>query len=174
MKFNSIVDPWRWLGGIARRFRRNEEGAVLVEMTLVTPFVLLLSAGVFEFSNLLHTRLLLEAGVEDAARYLARCSDTQVNCEARARQLAVTGTVSGSGSARVANWAADDVSISYALTAVTVDSSTGEVNYRSLTTNVVVATVSSDFSPSTTGLWGYLGFGAPTLSVAHEERVMGW
>ncbi|TIP37870.1 MAG: pilus assembly protein, partial [Mesorhizobium sp.] len=54
---------------ILARFRSDENGVALVEMAIVMPFVLLLSAGVFEFSNILNTRLLLEAGVEDAARY---------------------------------------------------------------------------------------------------------
>ena len=48
---------------IIQRFRGDEHGAALVEVALVIPFLLLLSAGVFELSNILNTRLLLEAGV---------------------------------------------------------------------------------------------------------------
>ncbi|ESX12642.1 pilus assembly protein [Mesorhizobium sp. M1148] len=61
---------------ITRRFRGDENGAALVEVALIVPLMLLLSAGVFELSNILNTRLLLEAGVEDGARYVARCNDS--------------------------------------------------------------------------------------------------
>ncbi|RVC17795.1 pilus assembly protein, partial [Mesorhizobium sp. M7A.F.Ca.AU.001.01.1.1] len=59
---------------IIGRFQGDESGAALVEAAITIPLVLLLSAGVFEFSNILNTRMLLEAGVEDAGRYMARCS----------------------------------------------------------------------------------------------------
>jgi len=75
---------------IIRRFRRDQRGAALVEVALVTPFLLLLSAGVYEFSNILNTRLLLAAGVEDGARYMARCNDSNwSNCVTLGTNLAV-------------------------------------------------------------------------------------
>lgn len=51
----------RYLG----RFRHDQRGAVMVEMTLITPLMLVLSAGVFEFGNLIHDKLLMEATVTD-------------------------------------------------------------------------------------------------------------
>ena len=48
-----------------KRFRREERGAILVEMTLITPLMIVLSAGVFEFGNLIHQKLLIEAGLRD-------------------------------------------------------------------------------------------------------------
>jgi Flp pilus assembly protein TadG len=165
---------------VLHRFQGEDDGAVLVEMALVTPFLLLLSAGVFEFSGIIHTRLLLEAGVEDAARYIARCSDTQATCEANARNLAVNGAVSG-GAVRVPGWTGDTssstpdgITFTYTNTPITVDSATGLTNYRSQTANVTVVEVSSSFLPTTTGLWSFLGFGPLTLTVSHEERVIGW
>jgi Flp pilus assembly protein TadG len=155
-----------------RRFHGDEQGAAMVEMALVTPFVLLLSAGVFEFSNILNTRLLLEAGVEDAARYMARCNDSSwANCVSYGKNLAVTGVITG-GTARVNGWTPVQVTVSKASTTA-VDGS-GNQLYLSSTGNVDVVRVSTSLPYSGTGLWGYLGFGGINITASHKERVLGW
>lgn len=160
-----------FLTSLLRRLALEERGVALVEMTLVTPFLLVLSAGVFEFSNILHTRLLIEAGVTDAARYIARCSDPQETCESRAKNIAVYGDVTGT-ELRVAGWSTDDVAMAYTPTpAVDAD---GNLVYRSNTANVEVVDVTATYTYSGTGLWSFLGFGALTLSASHEERIIGW
>ena len=105
---------------------RSTDGSVLVEATVLTPVLIVLFFGVFEFSWYFFNQQLTEIGVRDAARYLARgpyltaanfigegtnpCSDaTNV---AAAKALAVTGTTDGSGSARVKSWTTAAVSIS--------------------------------------------------------------
>ena len=160
------------LGQIIRRFHGDERGAALVEVAITAPLVLLLSAGVFEFSNILNTRLLLEAGVEDAARYMARCSSDWDTCKGRAQNLAANGAVVG-GSARVAEWLPATVDITPTSTPAT-DVSTGTQLYLSNTSMVVVVDVSTSYSYPDVGFLSYLGFGALTLSVSHQERVIGW
>jgi Flp pilus assembly protein TadG len=161
----------RFIARTTRAFATDQRGVALVEMALVTPFMLTLSAGVFEFSNILHTRLLIEAGVEDAARYIARCSDPQETCESRAKNIAVNGAVTG-GTARVSGWTSDAVTMTYTPTpAVDVD---GNLVYRSNTANVEVVDVSTTYAYPGTGLWSFLGFGTLTLSASHEERIIGW
>lgn len=161
------------LNQIIRRFQSDQRGAALVEVALVVPFMLLLSAGVFEFSNILNTRLLLEAGVEDGARYMARCSDSDWNnCVTLGTNLAVNGAVTG-GSARVLGWTTTQVSVTTTSTPA-IDQATGTELYLSNTSNVYVVQVSTSYPYSNLGLWGYLGFGALTLTVSHQERVFGW
>ncbi|MBZ9708146.1 pilus assembly protein [Mesorhizobium sp. ESP7-2] len=155
-----------------RRFHKDEQGAALVEVAIVTPFVLLLSAGVYEFSNIFNTRLLLEAGVEDAARYMARCSSDWNTCSGLATNLAVNGAVQG-GSARVTGWTANQVEITKAQSLQAVDA-TGTELYLSSTGTVIVVQVKTSYPYPTLGLWSYLGFGDLTLSVLHQERVFGW
>ncbi|WP_189342577.1 MULTISPECIES: TadE/TadG family type IV pilus assembly protein [unclassified Mesorhizobium] len=162
----------RELRQIITKFQRDEKGAALVEVALVLPLVFLLSAGVFEVSNILNTRLLLEAGVEDAARYMARCSDTWDNCKALAQKLAANGAIDGT-TARVTGWVPTDVQIDKLSTAA-VDTTTNTQLYLSSKSTVDVAAVSTDYSYIDLGLWPYLGFGALTLSVSHQERVFGW
>jgi Flp pilus assembly protein TadG len=171
----------RLLRDIAARFGREQTGAVLVEMTLVTPFLLLLSAGVFEFSNILLTRLSIEAGVKDAARYLARCAPTlSANCISNAQKLAVTGTIDGSGAARVSGWTTAAIAVvpssvctSASANCIAVLDGTGDELYRSNGNYVTVIDVSTSYTYSGTGLWAYLGFGALTLTASHEERAIG-
>ncbi|TPK85393.1 pilus assembly protein [Mesorhizobium sp. B2-4-12] len=155
-----------------RLFHHDEQGAALVEVAIVTPFVLLLSAGVFEFSNIFNTRLLLEAGVEDASRYMARCSSDWNTCSGLAKNLAVNGAITN-GSARVTGWTTSQVTISKTSTAA-IDAATGTQLYLSSTGTVDVVQVSTAYPYPTLGLWSYLGFGALTLSVLHQERVFGW
>ena len=143
----------------------------MVEMALMTPFLLVLSAGVFEFSKVLETRLLIESGVADAARYAARCSDDQTTCDSRAKNLATTGEVSG-GNTRVAGWNSSAVTIVYNATPAVADD--GTLNYRSNTTDVLVVHVSTTYDYTGTGLWSVLGLGSLTLAADHEERVIGW
>lgn len=155
-----------------QRFHHDEQGAALVEIAIVTPFVLLLAAGVFEFSNIFNTRLLLEAGVEDASRYMARCSSDWNTCSGLATNLAVNGAVQG-GSARVTGWTTGQVTISKAQSLQATDA-TGTQLYLSSTGTVIVVQVSATYPYPTLGLWSYLGFGSVNLTVFHQERVLGW
>ncbi|HTJ57249.1 MAG TPA: TadE/TadG family type IV pilus assembly protein [Devosiaceae bacterium] len=158
---------------IIGRLRRDERGAALVEMTLITPFMLLLSAGVFEFSNILQTRLSIEAGIEDAARYLARCSDTWTTCVAHAKNLAVNGVITGGG-ARISGWTAAQIPDPTLTPYAATNPVTGAQIYLSSTGTVNVVTVSTSHPYSGTGLWGYLGFGTLNITASHQERVLGW
>lgn len=159
------------------RFLRDERGAALVEMTLITPFMLVLAAGVFEFSGIMHTKLLVETGLRDGARYIARCyrEDPPTACEAAGKSIAVNGVPSAGGTLipRVNDWTVGQINVDYEVTAITVNED-GEQNLRSNTGFVRVVRVSTDYAYAGSGLWSYLGFDALTLSMAHEERVLGW
>jgi Flp pilus assembly protein TadG len=175
---SSIVNGLR---RFRRRFGRDENGAVLVEMALVTPFLLLLSGGVFEFSTILLTRLSIEAGVEDAARYIARCTPSlSTACVTSAKNLAVTGTIDGSGAARVSNWTTSGVNVSPGAACasastycIATSDGSGVELYRNGSSYVTIVEVDGSYAYTGTGLWSYLGFGALTLSASHQERVFG-
>lgn len=172
--------PMRRITHLIKEFHRDERGAVLVEMTLITPLMIALSAGVFEFGNLIHQKLLIEAGLKDAARYAARCNPTfylpgGLTCEQVAANIAATGAWDGTGSARVAGWAGSDVTVDrdYLIVPVTTDAD-GNQNYRSATNDVRTVRVSTSFEYEGTSLLSYLGLSPITLTGAHEERVIGW
>lgn len=159
---------------ILSRLRRDERGSVMVEMTLITPLMIGLSAGVFEFSNLFQRKLLIEAGLRDAGRYASRCNPafSGLTCDANAINIAVFGTVAA-GTARVSGWAASDVTISYYNTTNTVNVD-GTQDYRGSAATVKTVRLVTSYPYPNTSLLTYLGIGPITLTAAHEERVTGW
>ncbi|CDX43016.1 TadE family protein [Mesorhizobium sp. SOD10] len=167
------------------RFRRDERGTVLVEMAIVAPLMFILSAGVFEFGNLIHDKLLIEAGLEDGARFAARCNSQiytdaglTIDCANTARNIAIFGNVAGSGSARVRDWRTSDVTINIADPATcrsAIDPSTGTVLYLSTTSQVCIVTASSTYpyvNRDSVGFLSLLNITSITLSASHQERLI--
>lgn len=160
-------------------FRREERGATLVEMTLIAPLMITISAGVFEFGNAIHQKMLMQAGLNDAARFAARCNSQMyidygypaVNCAAMAANIAVYGNPSGTGSARVSGWAKANVTVDVTkcLDAVAANGST---LYRSVTPQVCVVRVSNAKPYNGVGLLAAIGIGPITLTGVHEERLI--
>ena len=157
-----------------RDFRGAGDGAVLVEMTILLPFLLVLCAGVFEFGSLFYQKMLVETGVRDAARYMSRCTLAECS-ETKAKNIAVFGDPIG-GTARVDNWAVGDVNIAYS--SFTNDDGSGNKLYRGGPT-IRVVRVTTTYSYSGGGLLEFLqNLGIVTspinINVAHEQRVIGW
>jgi Flp pilus assembly protein TadG len=167
------------------RFRRDQRGAVLVEMTLITPLMLILSAGVFEFGNLIHNKLLMEAGLSDAARFAARCNSqlyTQaglaaINCADIAANIAVFGNAAGSGSARVSGWEKSGVTSNATVTIAAPASChdavvAGVTQYRSTTAQVCIVRAVGNYPYAGVGMLTFIGIGPITLTGSHEERLI--
>ena len=153
---------------------RDAEGSVLVEATILTPFLVTLMFGLFEFSWYFHKQQLVESGVRDAARYLARVAPdgtnpctlaTPVDFAARARNIAVTGLASG-GTARVPGWTTGNVTLSCA-----AFGNSGAAYEGGPT--IYLITASTDFADPALGFFGLLGLTTPNLSASHIERSMG-
>ncbi|HET6156704.1 MAG TPA: TadE/TadG family type IV pilus assembly protein [Dongiaceae bacterium] len=154
--------PWRW----------SDSGAALVEFTLLAPFLLFLSLGMSEFGRFLYQYQLVLDGVRDGARYLARLYDPADNStladqkKANAKNLAVTGTIDGTGAARVDGWTAADVDF----TVTAVDNSAGD--YRGQTTLYIVqATTTFDYADM--GFLSVLGLPALSVDATHMQRAIG-
>jgi Flp pilus assembly protein TadG len=89
----------------ARRLGRDDDGAALLEFTVILPFLMVLGFGIFEFSNMLYQYHLITGGVRDAGRFAAGLPmpatvDQNETCDVSAPQstpvgcaklLAVTG-----------------------------------------------------------------------------------
>ena len=74
-------------------FLRGEAGSVFAETVIVLPVIIILSAGILEFGNILWQRHQLQTGVRDAARYWSRCPETYTTCtEEIAENIAFYGT----------------------------------------------------------------------------------
>src|SRR5687767_5263249 len=93
------------------RLTLDEAGAAMVEFSLLAPFMLTLALGMFEFGRFLYQYQLVVEGLRDAGRYIARLDPTLEGSKSAAKNLAVTGTIDGTGDERVAGWTADDIEI---------------------------------------------------------------
>lgn len=164
------------LARILRALWRNDDGTALVEATLLVPVLLTLVAGVYEFSWYFYKQQLVETGVRDAARYLARtapdsdpptnpCSDaTNVTY---AQNIATYGAPQiANGTQRVATWSPSDV----VLTCTSIGNSTG--SYLGAAT-IYIVTATTTFADPALGFFGYLGLTAPNLSASHSQRSIG-
>ena len=151
-----------------RSILRDDRGAALAEAAIVLPVFLLLVGGVYEFGFFLYQEQLATSGVEDAARYLALVSNpTSAISQIEAKNLAVSGSLNG-GPSRVNGWSTSDISVNVD----TVDNSEGTYSSSS-GPPVQVVTVSTSFPDPTLGFFTLLHIRPPTISVSHQERVLG-
>ena len=154
-----------------KRIWRDRRGAAVVEMTLVTPFLVFLGLGVAEFGQALYHQHLITSGLRDAARYLARFDDP-LAAAADGRALAATGQITG-GTNRVAWWGPGNVTVTLSNIANPIDENTGSRQYRGGATISVVRVATNVDHPGL-GFLSLLGITSPLgINVAHEERVIG-
>jgi len=160
----------------------NTDGSALVEATVLTPVLIILFLGVFEFSWYFYNQQLTEIGVRDAARYLARgpyissatfisegtdpCLDlTNV---AAAQNLAVRGTTDSSGAPRVSGWTPADVII----TCPSHSNTASPPDYAGPPT-IYEVWVRTTFADPALGYFGMFGLSVPNLSASHRQRAFG-
>lgn len=159
----------------AKHIRHDEDGAALLELTVIMPFLIVLGLGIFEFSNMLYQYHLITGGVRDAGRYAAGlpmgdpaekvCTSpaaTPVGC---AKHLAVFGEIKA-GTYRVGKWwNVEQVEMEYvALSSAHADLRGG------IPTKVVVST---NVEYDDIGFLDALGLGPITIATSHEERHYG-
>jgi len=152
---------------------RSSEGSAIVEGAVIAPLLFTLVLGVFEFSWYFYKQQLVETGVRDAARYLARvrtgasdanpCNDA--TSVANAKNIATNGVISG-GTARVPTWVVGEVTI----TCPAIDNSSGTYSGAS---TIYRVTVSTSFADPALGFFGFLKLPTPNISASHSERSIG-
>jgi hypothetical protein len=156
---------------ILRSLWHDDEGTALIEGAILLPVLFILVFGVFEFSWLTFQQHLISTGIDDAARYLARSAtpnDPTIKLEAK--YLATTGAIDGN-TPRVRGWTVDNVEISYTF----VNNPTGDNGLASFRGGTVIegVIVSTSFTVPPLGFFGILDLSPPTISVSHQERVIG-
>ncbi len=148
----------------------DANGTAAMEAAIAAPVVLILMVGAIEYGNLLYNANLIQTGLRDAARYLARVDDPMQR-EQEAKRLAVTGTISGSAPARVAWWQEGHITISRRSLTNTSDAE-GRRPLRG-GDEVYVVRVATEVDYRGFGTLSALGRDALRLAFAHEERVVG-
>ena len=145
----------------------------MVEFTLLITFLLTLAFGVFEFGRYMYGQHLVTAGVRDGARYLARLADpTLAANQTAAKNIAVFGNATGTGTARVSYWAASDVTIPDPLPSVANDDGSGNPIYRGGATITIIELSTAVAFPDL-GMLNFIGVGSLMIRASHQERYIG-
>jgi Flp pilus assembly protein TadG len=165
----------------AKELWSDSEGSVLVEATIVTPFLIILLLGVFEFSWYFYNQQLVVTGLRDAARYMSRIQLTEGNadpCAQRdlngvlytidAARIATTAQPGPGGPARIEGWNVSDVTID-CLSSPPLEGGA----YADGSTSMKIIHVATSFPDPSLGLFSTLGLKAPLLSFIHQERFIG-
>jgi Flp pilus assembly protein TadG len=155
----------------ARARLADDRGVAAVETALSLPFLIAVSAGLFEFGSVFYNFQLMQTGVRDAGRYLSRVPDLAA-AEENAKLLAVTGSIVPGQQARVSWWKAEQVQIAYRTTANPRDATTGLRNYRGGDT-ITTIRVSTTAPYQGVGLLSAIGLSTIQISASHEERYVG-
>ena len=163
---------------------REDEGASLLEFTVVVPFLVIFGFGVIEFGNALYQYHLVTAGLRDAGRYLASLGDSDgdgtPDRDAAARtdgkRIAIYGSLTDLTDAdkRVSWWSVEDVKVKYCIQGVEEGDDPGpdcpcddSLGLRGGSNKVCVSTSAAY---DDVGLLSPFGFGSFTITTGHEER----
>jgi hypothetical protein len=151
---------------------RDEHGGSLLEMGIVTPVLLAIALGIFEFGNALYQYHLITAGVRDAGRYLAGLNSRNAATRQDAKEIAVYGSLTSTDK-RVEWWSTDDVSVRYCING----SEEGDLEpdcpcdgTLSLRGGANKVCVSTTVAYADLGFLEHYGLGPITITTAHEER----
>lgn len=156
-----------------RSLPRRTDGAAILEMTLVMPVLMLLLGGFTEFGHMLYQHQVVETAARTSARFLARapaidqdpadgCADSGAGVAHAARNVAIYGNPTGTGTPRIAHWPAEG------LGTICV---TGPIAGPVAGTEVVRVEVRLPYRDL--GLMALTGITAPDLRAVHEERYSG-
>jgi len=168
------------------RFLKDRRGASVLEMTVMMPFLLFLAFGVIEFGRALYHYHAINKSVRDAARFMARvrlscdpppsttCTPVDATDEARAKNLALTGQISG-GTPILGYWTdPTTITIQYQ----PYDNSAGDYYIP----NTAVANQTGNFPRirvtavvpfQDLGMLGVLGLSSITMRVRHDQLGIG-
>lgn len=151
-----------------RKLHSDDDGAALLEFTLLAPIMILLMCGLGEFGLALRQCHIMDKGARDAGRYLSRqpigacaASSAWAAATATAQNLVLYGSETG------ATLLLPDLANATVTFGCTTTPSGSALRHG----GVVTVTVSAPAQD--TGLYALLGLAAPTITVAHQEAVVG-
>jgi Flp pilus assembly protein TadG len=145
------------------RFRDDTSGAAVVEAAFLFPLLIAMGFGFIDGSMLLLQNHKVEQGLVAGAGYLAR-ANTPAAVERLAQNYAVTGTIDGTGQARVSGWQPSDVR-------VTISTIANNGDYRG-SADVKIARFSTAHSYQGLGFIKLVSGGRVTIRANHEERLV--
>jgi hypothetical protein len=156
---------------LIRKFRKSERGASIVEMAVVSPFLVFLSLGALDFSLCFYHYHLMSAGLRDGVRYLARVDDPAADQE-KGKQIAIFGEIGGTVK-RVSWWEVGNITFNMVAIANPIDGATGSPTYRG-GDPIYKVRLATDINHPGVGFLPIMGITTPfRINIFHEERFIG-
>ncbi len=159
----------------------NNNGAALVEFTLLIPILFGLVFGLVEFGRATFQHHTAEKGVKAAARFIARApapdpcnpgGGTYNAAVSDAKTLAQYGSLDASGNPSLSNWASPS-EVQVALTTVSNVPSSGVRPWRGQCDQLYIVSVSTQFPYDDLGLLNLIGINGLTIRASHQEVFIG-
>lgn len=153
------------------RLTADQDGTALIELSLLMPLLVGLMCGLAEFGLMLRQYQVMDKGVRDAARFVARAAVTPCptpgwdgTIETQARNLALSGRTAG-GAPLSRTWTDP--------TTITLTPSACRAGFRGPAAGVFTVRVTASAPYADLGLLSFLNIDPPTLTVSHEQLVIG-
>jgi len=146
------------------KFRRDNEGGLVIEAALLFPIFMSMLLGGADGSYMLIQNHKMEAQLSAAASFLSKSENPEFH-ETAARDLAVTGSPNG-GTAVIKGWTSSDITISYVTTA------NNGGRYRN-DGDVRTVQLSSTLDYQGLGVLSSVLPNAPVLTATVQERIVG-
>lgn len=162
---------------LLNRFRRNEKGIAVTELAMVTPVFLLMFLSTIELGHMIYYSITVEKGLRSAVTYAGRVEGhTPATIEA-AKNIAMTGTPSGTDPYLVRGWEKAGASVTFTETTYT-HAISGSAD---LSANVVSMTADVPYVPVVGVLVPALEFlmksqfraGEIYITLTHEQAIIG-
>lgn len=157
---------------LTRRFRKNEDGAVLVEFAIALPMMLIVFAVIVEGSRLMLAYQGTISGVRDATRYLSRALPADI-CSAGGSAAGFTTQVTAIVGQSMSGGPVLPSAVTLNSVVPGVACTAGV--YRVSPAPVVTVTANITVSYPFAGVFGLIGATVPavTTSVADSARIIG-
>lgn len=146
-------------------FIDNEQGGLVVEAALLFPIFLGIMLGGADGSYMLIQNHKMETQLSAAASFLSKSEQPETH-EARARQLAITGSPDGGTKTIIKGWSSSDITITY----VTTPNNGGA--YRN-DGDVRTIQISSTVDYQGLGILSSVLPNKPALTASVQERIVG-
>jgi len=162
-----------------KRLFGAENGAALIEFTVLMPLLFALMAGFIEFGMAMQRHHLVQKSLRDSTRYLAQvpgfdattpidatpCNNAPTGQALIAKNLAIYGNIDGTGTPKISGWGYDGVCV--------IGPTSRSVTFNGVTTEVLVVQMTAQAPYNDFGFLSVLGFTGINLNGSHEQAYLG-
>ncbi len=162
-----------------KRLIGAENGAALIEFTVLMPLLFALLAGFIEFGLAIQNHQLVQKSLRDSTRYLAQvpgfdattpvdatpCNAAPTGQALIAKNLAIYGNIGGTGTSKISGWGYDGICV--------IGPTSRSVTFNGVTTEVLVVQMTAQAPYNDVGFLSILGITGITLGGSHEQAYLG-